>query len=212
MVNTLCTFYDPATGAITGAGEVSEDTLEGYFQTSHAVRLDVLGDSDTHYIDTETLELLAYTSSERAAKQGLQRGWVWQMPQRCAIDMRTLAIARAEAWARVKAARDIAEKSDFTHGGNVYQADRERINGAVTAAILSQMSGAAYSITWTLSNNTTVDLDGAQMMAVGAALAQRVKEVFDTGVALREAIAAVSETSPTTNAQLDAINWPSQEP
>lgn len=120
------------------------------------------------------------------------------------IDPRTVEQARADAWTRIKAARDIAEVADFAHDGNVYQADRERINGAVTAAILAQMAGAPYSIDWTLSDNTTVTLDGAQMMAVGAALAQRVKEVFEIGVTKRAAIAAAA--SP---AAADAITWAS---
>lgn len=143
-----------------------------------------------------------YTEAELVSKNNLPTGWIWKMPERVAVDTRDLQAAKERAWTRIKTARAAAELADFTHNGNVYQADRERITGAVTAAILAQLSGAPYSIVWTLSNNTTVTLDGPQMMGVGAALAQHIKDVFDTGVARRAAIAAA-----TTNAGVDAIQW-----
>jgi hypothetical protein len=192
--------YKPATGEITGTAELSDQTLETYVNLGEHVLLDVLGDPDVHYVVNN--ELVEYTEAERAARATIAPGWVWQMPERIAVDTRALADARTQAWNRIKAARDIAEVADFTHDGNVYQADRERINGAVTAAILAQMAGAPYSIDWTLSDNTTVTLDGAQMMAVGAALAQRVKEVFEVGVTRRAAIADAANP-----AAADAINW-----
>lgn len=113
---------------------------------------------------------------------------------------------KAQAWDRIKVARGIAEFADFEHDGNVYQADRDRINGAVTAAILAQLSNTTYSINWILSNNTTVTLNGPQMMAVGAALAQKVKTVFERGVVKRAVINAA-----TTKSALDVITWLSEE-
>lgn len=119
------------------------------------------------------------------------------------IDPRTLDEAKVQAWTRIKAARDAAEVADFTCNGNVYQADRERINGAVTMAVLAQLQSQPYSIVWTLSNNTTITLDGPGMMAVGAALGQRTKDVFNTGVSLR-----AQKDAATTNAAADAVVWP----
>lgn len=122
-------------------------------------------------------------------------------------DPRTLAQAKAAAWARVKVARDDAEIAPFEHGSLVFDADAARIGNAVVAALLADKFGQAYTVEWTLADNSTVTLDGGQMMAVGSALAQRVKDVFETGVALRAVIDSVA-AGPTANTQLDAINWP----
>ena len=51
------------------------------------------GDPDTHYVARRTV--IAYTDKELAAKRGMPTGFVWQMPQRIAVDMRTLAQVKA---------------------------------------------------------------------------------------------------------------------
>lgn len=207
---TKCTFYDATTGEIEGSGIVSDDTLDGYVTNGTPVILDIEASEETHYVQLDPLEIVAYTAGELAFKNALPKGWVWRMPDRIAVDMRSVASARAAAWVRIKAARDVAEVADFTCDGNHYQANRDRINEAVTDAIMAQLAGTPYLNVWTLSDNTTLTLDGPQMMAIGAALAQRNKAIFATSVALREEIAAVTD-SPTANAELDAINWPSEE-
>jgi hypothetical protein len=118
--------------------------------------------------------------------------------------VRTIEQARAEAWTRIKSSRNLAEFEPFEHDGKVYDADRERIGGAVMAALLADKFAQPYEVEWTLADNTTVILDGADIMAVGAALAERTKTVFANGVAKRAAIAAAA--SP---AAADAITWTS---
>lgn len=117
----------------------------------------------------------------------------------------TLDIARGRAWARIKQARALAETADFTCGGVVYQADKERITGAAQLAQLALAGGQPYSIDWTLSDNTQVTLDAAGMVAVGTALGDQVAQVFAIGHALREQIA-----SATSIDALESIVWPVQ--
>ncbi|NYS35349.1 hypothetical protein HZZ02_16855, partial [Streptococcus danieliae] len=47
------------------------------------------------------------------------------------IDARTLDGVKMRTWARIKAARCVAETADFACNGVVYQADKDRIVGAM---------------------------------------------------------------------------------
>lgn len=115
----------------------------------------------------------------------------------------TLETAKMRAWSRIKQARSVAELADFTCEGSVYQADKERITGAMQLALLAQAAGTSYSISWTLSDNTTKTLDAAGMIAVGAALVLHVAGAFAIGRDLRERLAAA-----TTIDQVNAVQWP----
>ncbi|MGX9773399.1 DUF4376 domain-containing protein [Janthinobacterium aestuarii] len=119
------------------------------------------------------------------------------------IDTKTLEGTRISTWARIKLAREAAELSDFTCAGLRYQADKARITGAAHMALLAQVAGLPYSIDWTLSDNTTVTLDAAGMIAVGAALVAQVSGAFAIARGLRELIA-----TEETIGQLEAIVWP----
>ena len=121
------------------------------------------------------------------------------------IDARTLDSVKARAWARIKAARSVAEAADFTCGGVVYQADKDRIVGAAQLALMAQAAGQPYSIDWTLSDNTYLTLDASGMIAVGAALGAHVADAFAIGLHLRGQVAAA-----TSFDELDAIVWPVQ--
>jgi hypothetical protein len=122
------------------------------------------------------------------------------------IDARTLDSVKARTWARIKRARALAEAADFVCCCATYQADKDRIVGAVQLALLAQAAGQPYSIDWTLSDNTHLTLDAAGMIAVGAALGEHVASAFAIGRKLREQIAVA-----TSFEALDAIVWPGQE-
>ena len=111
--------------------------------------------------------------------------------------------ARSRTWTRIKQARSMAELGDFEFNGGLYQADKERIIGATTLAILAQSVSAPYSETWTLSDNSTVVLDAGQVIQLGIALGKHVSSVFAIGRELRSAI-----TAAQTIEELDAIQWP----
>lgn len=111
--------------------------------------------------------------------------------------------AQAKAWERVKASRDAAEASDFIVNGVAYQPDVLRITGAALNALLAQLAGVPFSIDWTVSDDSVVTLNGAQMQGVGIALAQHINSVHAIGRTLRAQIAAAQ-----THAEVGAVTWP----
>lgn len=115
----------------------------------------------------------------------------------------TLQAAKDRAWSSIKAARAVAEQGNFIYDDGSYQADIMRINGAVQLATLAKSSGAAYSETWTLTDNTTRQLNADQVIGLGIALGQYVSSQYATGRALRVAI-----NEAATIEAVNAIRWP----
>jgi hypothetical protein len=115
----------------------------------------------------------------------------------------TLEAAKERAWSRIKQARAAAEASDVIYDGGAYQADKERICGATQLAWMAKQTGEPFSVTWTLTDNSTRTLDADGMIALGVALGMHVTQVYDTGRALREQIAAA-----TTIEEVETVGWP----
>lgn len=190
--------FIPATGEIIGWLSDEEEVIGNGYLLNES---DIPAESRKQYVANGIL--CEYTAAELAEHDGLQPGWIWQMPARVAVDMRSLDVAKAQTWERIKLSRDAAEAGNFTCAGSVYQTDLARIPGAALLALLAQMSGAAFSEDWTLFDNTVRTLDAAGMIAVGVAQGAHIKSTFAIGDGLRVQIAAA-----TTNAQLDLIGWP----
>jgi len=150
-------------------------------------------------------DVVAYDS---AASMALMRGapaegYTWDPATGVWADSRTLDHAKAQAIARLLAARDALEFSPFVVAGLTYDADdqaQRRIAGAVQLAVMSGMASQPFSIDWTLADHSTVTLDGPAMMAVGIALGQSVQAAFE-----RYRTAAAAVAAATTPAQADAI-------
>ena len=98
------------------------------------------------------------------------------------IDARTLETSRALAWSEVKRIRDNIEFGGFTYDGNVYDSDQVsqgRIIGAASAGI---------DQTWTLADNTTVELTAQQIKELYAALQAHIASVHERGRIARQLI------------------------
>jgi hypothetical protein len=82
-----------------------------------------------------------------------------------------------------------------------------KINGAVTMAMLAAQQAAAFSVDWTMADNSVVTLDTAQMMLMGEAAGQYVAAIHERARVLKEQIEAA-----TTMAELEAVDittgWP----
>lgn len=104
------------------------------------------------------------------------------------VETATLEQARALAWSAAKAARDAAEAADFEFGGVLYQPDVAKITGAVLAALLPRAPDDPFSINWTVSDNSVVTLDAAQVMALGLTLTARINAIHHRGRNLRALI------------------------
>ena len=127
---------------------------------------------------------------------------VFNYADRVWVDPRTLDDLKAAKWAEIRLARDAADFNGFVWQGRRFDSDQisqGRITGAVQ---LAQMS-PSFSISWTLADNTVMDLDADQMQAVGAALGAHVSAQHSLARQLRTQINAA-----TTAAQLAGIHWP----
>lgn len=120
------------------------------------------------------------------------------------VDMRTLADAKARAWAAIKKQRSASEFGTFIWDGSVFDCDAEsqlRIQFGVLAAMQSTIL-TPFSEAWPLTNLSTRTLGGADMIAVGKAL---VAHVFSKQAMARSLYAQIN--AATSLAQVDAVNW-----
>ena len=98
------------------------------------------------------------------------------------LDTRTLDDIKAQKWAEVKSQRDRLEFGGFEFEGNIYDSDQVsqgRIMGAA-AAVVDQ--------TWTLADNTTVELSAMQLQQLYATLQAHIASVHERGRIARQLI------------------------
>ena len=91
------------------------------------------------------------------------------------IDPRTLDEIKTQKWNEIKAERDQLEFGGFEYKGDVYDSDQVSQGRIMGAAI------AGVDQTWTLANNTTVDLTGEELKELYAELQRHVASVHERG-------------------------------
>ena len=99
------------------------------------------------------------------------------------VDPRSLDDIKAQKWAEIKSQRDQLEFGGFNFDGNIYDSDQVsqgRIMGAAAAAWVDQ--------TWTLANNTTVELTALQLKQLYRALQAHIASVHERGRITRQLI------------------------
>lgn len=110
------------------------------------------------------------------------------------IDNRTLDEIKAQKWDEIKSQRDSLEFGGFEFEGNTYDSDQVsqgRIVGAASAGV---------DQTWTLADNTTVELSASQLQQLYAALQLHIASVHEKGRIARAAI-----ESAVTKEEVEAI-------
>lgn len=119
-------------------------------------------------------------------------------------DPRTLADLKSAKWEQVKAQRDAAEFGLFTWAGHAFDGDeaaQRRINLAVMGAQAALIAGdAAWSVDWTLADNTSLTLSASDMMGVANALGANIAQAHTSARAKRQQIQAA-----TSVAELEAL-------
>ena len=98
------------------------------------------------------------------------------------IDTRSTYDLKAQKWTEIKSERDSLEFGGFVFEGNVYDSDQVsqgRIIGAASAGI---------DQTWTLVDNTTVELSASQLQQLYAALQAHIASVHERGRIARQLI------------------------
>lgn len=109
------------------------------------------------------------------------------------IDPRSLDDIKAQKWIEIKSERDRLEFGGFEFEGNIYDSDQVsqgRIMGAAAVGV---------DQTWTLTNNTTVELTALQLQQLYIALQVHVAAVHERGRIARQLI-YVAETKEQVEA------------
>ena len=143
-------------------------------------------DEFLRYYDQSTQ---SFISVERKGKS-----FVFDYTTKQWIDPRTLDEIKAQKWAEIKSQRDQLEFSGFEFEGNTYDSDQVsqgRIMGAASAGV---------DQTWTLADNTTVELSASQLQQLYAALQAHIAGVHERGRIARQLIYAAE-----TKDQVEAI-------
>lgn len=121
------------------------------------------------------------------------------------FDPRGLLEIKEAKISSLKGGRNKAEFAGFTWDGSVFDSDaisQSRIQGAVQLAMTLQAAGEAFSIDWTLADNTVRTLNFNDMIAVGLALGQHIQYCHGKYNQLK---AQVNQCE--TKEQLKAIVW-----
>ncbi|HCG3358109.1 DUF4376 domain-containing protein [Acinetobacter baumannii] len=112
------------------------------------------------------------------------------------IDPRSLDEIKTQKWAEIKVMRDQLEFGGFEFEGNIYDSDQVsqgRIMGAAAAEV---------DQTWTLADNSTVELTAQQLKELYAALQAHIAGVHERGRIARQKI----ETALTYE-EIEAVNF-----
>lgn len=112
------------------------------------------------------------------------------------VDNRTLEDAKEHKWEQIKQIRDQYEFGGFEFEGKIYDSDsisQGRIIGAAMAGV---------DQTWTLADNSTVELSASQLQQLYAALQAHIASVHERGRVARQKINIALTFEEIENVQL----------
>ena len=137
--------------------------------------------------------------------------WAWEAGGFARIiSAPPIAERRALVWEAVRTARDQAEWWGCTTPlgrADTDPASQRKVAGAVQMAMIAQAAGAAFSIDWTMQDNSSVMHDAAAMITLGVAVGQHVAACHAVALAKRSAIEAADDAD--TLAAIDIKGgWP----
>lgn len=107
-----------------------------------------------------------------------------------------LAIARMQAWEAAKAYRDRCSNGGCqTPLGRMDTSDdsQRKLNGAVTAALTAKTLGQAFTVDWTMQDNSVATHTADQMIAAGMAVVKFLDACQKAGTAIRAQILASAD-------------------
>ena len=111
-------------------------------------------------------------------------------------DLRSLDEIKAQKWVEIKSQRDQLEFGGFEFDGNIYDSDQGsqgRIMGAAAAGI---------DRTWTLADNTLVELSASQLQQLYVTLQFHIASVHERGRIARTAIESATTKEEVGTIQL----------
>ena len=98
------------------------------------------------------------------------------------VDPRSLDEIKAQKWTEIKFERDQLEFSGFEFEGNTYDSDQ------VSQGRIMGASSSGIDQTWTLADNTTVELSASQLQQLYAALQAHIANTHECGRIARQLI------------------------
>lgn len=108
----------------------------------------------------------------------------------------TLDEIKAQKWAEIKSQRDQLEFGGFEFEGNIYDSDQ------VSQGRIMGAAAAGMDQTWTLANNTTVELTALQLQQLYAALQAHIASVHERGRIARQLIFEAESKEEVEDIQL----------
>lgn len=115
--------------------------------------------------------------------------------------VRGLEDVKADKWKQIKQARNIEEFGGFEWDGSRFDSNaisQQRIAGAAQMAAINP----AFTVDWTLADNTVRELDAQEMISVGVALSGHVAAAHAKARDLRQQIEAAQ-----TEEEVEAVVW-----
>ena len=123
----------------------------------------------------------------------------------------TLAEVQDQAWARIKTERDKREQSGAPYLTGTLDSDSvstQRIAIAVQAALAAKSAGTAFTLDWTMQDNSVVAMTADQVIGMATALATHSNAVHEAARTVRETIYAATDEAGVAAAEA-AVVWPS---
>lgn len=121
---------------------------------------------------------------------------VWQ-------DARTLADAQAQAWQRVKVAREAAIAACGATAVGTFDTSPESLANITSVSLMLVVNPAVSSVRFTLADNTRPTISRGDFITAAQTIGAAVQAIYDQADTLRQTIAACE-----TNAAADAVSWP----
>lgn len=129
-------------------------------------------------------------------------GAMWRPDLAGWVDDSPLEQLRAARWEQIKVEREQRFYAPIEVGGIVVDADRDSVANIMGAIMEMQLTGTETR-RWTLHDNTRMDLTLAQLIAIGAAIAERKEVLQNQSQDMRQLIEAAA-----TAAEVAAVDWP----
>lgn len=104
--------------------------------------------------------------------------------------------------------RDDAMDAGVVYGAHTFDSDAvSRANLAGIVASVSAGIPLPNGFTWRSADNLDVSMDSADLIHLGGAMLAHVNACYARSWELKAAVDAINQSSPTSDAELDAIAW-----
>lgn len=197
----IYTIYNVLTGEICGHEYIAGDGIPGESEINKTYP--GYYEAADYYFPEGSEDPAEYSEEIKSVKQlGPNKPWKrWCNRELRYVPRVSLEDLRDSVYAEIKHARDAEENGLFEWRGHILQADKERITGAATAAMIAKAGGLAYEDQWTLENNSVITINEDDAIEIGMALFAHVSACHAKARILRARIYQADFD------ELETISW-----